>query len=63
VESKDDLLDGMVGLVVREMAIPAADVAWKLAMRERSESARGVLKRHQWAIFDVDARRTLETRT
>jgi AcrR family transcriptional regulator len=63
VKSKDDLLDGMVGLVVSEMAIPAADVAWKLAMRERSESARDVLKRHPWAISEVDARSTVETLT
>ncbi|WP_245762366.1 TetR/AcrR family transcriptional regulator C-terminal domain-containing protein [Mycetocola miduiensis] len=61
VKNKDELLDGMVGLVVSEMAVPAADDAWKPAMRERSESAREVLKRHPWAISQVDARNTRAT--
>ncbi|WP_411721690.1 TetR/AcrR family transcriptional regulator C-terminal domain-containing protein [Mycetocola sp.] len=61
VRNKDELLDGMVGLVVSEMAIPVADAAWKPALRERSESARDVLKRHPWAISQVDARSTVET--
>jgi AcrR family transcriptional regulator len=61
VKNKDDLLDGMVGLVVSEMVVPAADAAWKQAMRERSESARDVLKRHPWAISQVDARTTPAT--
>lgn len=61
VKNKDELLDGMVGFVVNEMAIPASDAAWKPAMRERSESTRDVLKRHPWAISQVDARSTVET--
>ncbi|MBG6237688.1 AcrR family transcriptional regulator [Mycetocola sp. CAN_C7] len=61
VKNKDELLDGMVGLVVSEMAVPAADAEWKPAMRERSESARSVLKRHPWAISEIDARNTPAT--
>jgi AcrR family transcriptional regulator len=61
VKNKDELLDGMVGLVVSEMAVPTAAAAWKPAMRERSESAREVLKRHPWAISQVDARNTPAT--
>jgi AcrR family transcriptional regulator len=61
VKSKDDLLDGMVGLVVSEMVVPAADAEWRTAMTQRSESAREVLKRHPWAISEVDSRSTVET--
>jgi AcrR family transcriptional regulator len=56
VKSKDDLLDGMVDIVFSEITLPPADADWKTAMRERAESARGVLARHAWAISLMDAR-------
>ena len=56
VANKEELLDGMVEIVVGEIAQPDDDGDWKTAVRERILSARRVLLRHPWA------RRVLETR-
>jgi AcrR family transcriptional regulator len=57
VADKEDLLDGMVDLVIAEIDPPLAGADWKTAVRERILSARQALLRHPWA------RRALETRT
>ena len=49
VASKDEMLDGMVDVVVGEIDPPLADIDWKTAMRERILSARRALLRHPWA--------------
>ena len=56
VAGKDDLLDGMVDLVVDEIDLPAGDVGWKEAMRRRAVSAREVFARHRWAAALIDSR-------
>lgn len=56
VANKEELLDGLVGIVIGEIDPPETDVAWREAVRRRVLSARGVLLRHPWA------RRVLETR-
>jgi hypothetical protein len=56
VANKDDLLDGMVDLVVGEIDLPSGDVDWRDAMRRRAVSAREVFARHPWASALVDAR-------
>ena len=56
VANKDDLLDGMVDLVVSEIDLPADTVDWKEAMRRRAISAQSVFSRHPWASALVDAR-------
>ncbi len=56
VTNKDELLDGMVDLVIAEIDPPIAGVDWKPAVRARILSARRALLRHPWA------RRALETR-
>jgi len=50
VANKDELLDGMVDLVFREIDLPSRRGDWKAAMRARAQSARQVLGRHRWAI-------------
>ncbi|MDO8737202.1 MAG: TetR family transcriptional regulator, partial [Thermoleophilia bacterium] len=47
VAGKDDLLDGMVDLVVAEIILPSGDVDWKEAMRRRAVSAREVFSHHR----------------
>ena len=59
VANKDDLLDGMVDLVVSEIDLPAAEADWKTAMRMRALSARQILTRHPWAIGMMEARATM----
>jgi AcrR family transcriptional regulator len=64
VKSKDDVLDGMVEVVIGEMALPPADgtgAGWKTALRERAHSAREALGRHPWAISLIDSRTTQAT--
>ena len=57
VANKDELLGGMVDVVVGEIDPPRTDTDWKTAMRERILSARRSLMRHPWAS------RVMETRT
>lgn len=56
VSGKDDLLDGMVDLVVAEIDLPAGDVDWKEALRRRAVSAQQVFARHAWAAALIDSR-------
>jgi len=56
VANKDDLLDGMVDLVVSEIDLPANTVDWKEAMRRRAISAQSVFSRHPWASGLIDSR-------
>ena len=58
VASKGDLLDGMVDIVFGEIGLPAGDVGWKAAMRQRAVSAREALARHRWAIGLMESRRS-----
>jgi AcrR family transcriptional regulator len=56
VSGKDELLDGMVDVVVGEIDPPAPDVAWKTAVRRRILSARRTLLRHPWASRVIESR-------
>ena len=56
VVDKDDILDGIVDLIFGEIALPAGDTPWKVAMRQRAVSAHEVLQRHPWAIGLLDSR-------
>lgn len=49
VANKDDILTGMVDVVVSEMEAPRAHVDWKASLRTSAISAYEVLVRHQWA--------------
>jgi AcrR family transcriptional regulator len=57
VANKDQLLDGMVDVVVGEIDPPARGADWRSAVRQRILSARRALLRHPWAS------RVLESRT
>jgi AcrR family transcriptional regulator len=56
VAGKDDLLNGMVDLVVAEIDLPSREVDWKEAMRRRAVSAREVFARHPWGSALIDSR-------
>ena len=57
VANKDEMLDGMVDVVVGEIDPPRGGTDWKAAIRQRVLSARSALLRHPWAS------RVLESRT
>jgi AcrR family transcriptional regulator len=56
VANKDEILDGMVDVVFREIELPRAGAEWKAAMRDRASSARTALRRHPWAIGRMESR-------
>ncbi|WP_433682597.1 TetR/AcrR family transcriptional regulator C-terminal domain-containing protein [Nocardia sp. CA-119907] len=56
VRNKDDLLDGIVDLVVAEIEAPAIGGDWKTALRKRAASAHEMLRRHPWATGLIGSR-------
>jgi AcrR family transcriptional regulator len=58
VANKDELLGGMVDVVVGEIDPPLTDADWKIAIRERILSARRALLRHPWASRVMESRTT-----
>jgi AcrR family transcriptional regulator len=56
VASKEELLDGMVDIVVGEIDPPAGGAGWKSAVRQRILSARRSLQRHPWAPTVIESR-------
>jgi AcrR family transcriptional regulator len=58
VPNKVSLLDGMVDIVFGEIDPPSPDTDWKTAMRERALSTRAALRRHPWAIGEMEGRTT-----
>jgi len=56
VAGKEEILDGMVELVIGEIEIPHGEADWRRAMRRRAISARRVLSRHPWAIGLLETR-------
>lgn len=55
VDGKDEIIDGIVDLVLEEIPHPAAD-DWRDAMRSRATDARTAFLRHPWAIGLLEAR-------
>ena len=55
VRGKDDLLDGMIELVIREIPIHR-DGGWKVALRTTILAARAVVLRHPWAPRIIESR-------
>ena len=56
VASKGDLLDGMIDLVFAEIDPPAAGGDWKAELRKRAVSTRDALRRHPWAVGEMEGR-------
>ena len=56
VAGKEELLDGMVDMVVGEIDPPVSGTDWKTAMRQRILSARRSLQRHPWAPGAIESR-------
>jgi AcrR family transcriptional regulator len=55
VANKEEILEGMLELVIGRIEIPEEGANWKDAMRRRAVSAREVLTRHSWAIGLLEA--------
>ena len=51
VAGKEEILDGLVDLVVGEIEVPTVGRPWRAEMRRRALSAHEVLMRHPWATM------------
>ena len=56
VSDKEDLLDGMVDAIIREIAPPVPDSGWRDTIRRRVLSARSALHHHRWARQAIESR-------
>lgn len=56
VANKDDILGGMVNLVVEQIDLPRDAASWREAMRRRAVSAHRVFGRHPWVPVLLDSR-------
>lgn len=56
VESKDDLLDGMVDVVVAEFESPTGSGSWRPIIRRCAIAAHGALLRHPWVAALSESR-------
>jgi AcrR family transcriptional regulator len=56
VSNKDDLLDGMVDVVVGDIQVPPSGTDWRSAMRARCISAHEMLLAHPWAAMQITSR-------
>jgi AcrR family transcriptional regulator len=56
VANKEQLLDGMVEVIVGEIDPPMPAADWKAAIRQRILSARQALLRHRWASQVIESR-------
>ena len=59
VANKDDLIDGMVDIIIGEIDPPHAGADWKSAVRQRILSARRALLRHPWGRAAIESRATM----
>jgi AcrR family transcriptional regulator len=56
VANKEELLDGMVDVIVGEIDTGAGGADWKSAVRQRVLAARQILLRHPWARQVIESR-------
>ncbi len=56
VADKDDILDGIVDLVLSDIDVPPTGTDWKTSMRQRAISAHEVLLAHPWAAMLIMSR-------
>jgi AcrR family transcriptional regulator len=56
VANKDDLLDGMLDVLVSEIELPECGGDWKAALHERALAARALLGSHPWVPDTIMSR-------
>jgi AcrR family transcriptional regulator len=55
VRSKNDLLNGLVDMVISQIPIPPGGPDWKASLRQLALAARSVMLRHPWAPRALEA--------
>lgn len=63
VANKDDILDGIVDIVLNQIELPPPGTDWRKAMGVRARSARQVFLKHPWiaALFESRLTRSQQT--
>jgi AcrR family transcriptional regulator len=56
VKDKDDILDGIVDVIVGEIELSPPGADWKTALRRQVIAARRVMLRHPWAPGVIESR-------
>ena len=56
VKNKDDILNGMVDLILGKISFVKESVNWRLSMKERGISTRRILQDHPWALGVLESR-------
>ena len=56
VKNKEDLLDGMIDVIISEIELPESTPDWKTGIRTHILAARTVIKRHEWAPKVIETR-------
>jgi AcrR family transcriptional regulator len=56
VKNKDDILDGIVDLILGDIDVPPSGTPWRTAMRARALSAHAILLAHPWAAIQIMSR-------
>ena len=59
VKNKEEILDGMVDLVIGEIDLTPDGADWKTSMRNRILAARETMLRHKWAPSVLETRTTI----
>lgn len=59
VRNKDDILDGIVDVIVGEIDAPEPGDDWQSALRQKIVAARQVMLRHPWAPRVIEERTSL----
>ena len=58
VSGKDEILDGLVEIVSKEIEPPSRTDGWRPPIRQRAHNTREVLRRHPWAVALMASRTT-----
>ena len=56
IENKDDLLDGVIELVIKKIPLPLENTSWKQALKVRANSEYKILSEHAWIIHLLETR-------
>jgi AcrR family transcriptional regulator len=59
VRNKDDILDGIVNVIVEQIDAPDGGDDWRITLRRRVVAARHVMLRHPWAPRVLEERTSL----
>lgn len=56
IENKNDLLDGVIELLINQITLPDLQKDWKLALKERAISEYKVLSDNSWVLHTLESR-------